>query len=300
MEPIEIGNEPTVVDEMSPRFRQSFERVEPEMKALAESDLSSINLDVPSAVATVLGAVPEIRKLLEAAASLTELDLTRVAKLEDYALALGYAHAVYRAASEPNNDVTDIAAEALTVRDTLYMDAIALGHRRLLDQNRLARLRSNAGYKNIAFDVLGLVALLREHWAVIQDKTAVRYHELEAAERLADRLITAVGLREQGPVALTAAVAARLRAYTLFLRSYDEARRAVQYLRWHQGDADTIAPSLYAGRASRKRPMEPIAQGGTSGAPTTPASPAPPGNPRVPAGTAIGVGLPGSSPFSDA
>ena len=62
--------------------------------------------------------------------------------------------------------------------------------------------------------MLGLVALLREHWAAIQDKTAVRSQELEAAERSAERLLTA-GLREQGPVALTAAVAARRRAYTL-------------------------------------------------------------------------------------
>jgi hypothetical protein len=170
---------------------------------------------------------------------------------------------------------------------------------------RVAKLRSINGYKNIAFDVLGLVALLREHWATIQNKTAVRSEELEAAERLADRLVTAVGLRDQAPVALTAAVATRLRAYTLFMRSYDEARRAVEYLRWHQGDADSIAPSLYAGRGNGRRSQEPITEGATSGGPTSPTSPTPPtsptspvspGNPPVPA---PGAGLPGSNPFSN-
>lgn len=192
----------------------------------------------------------------------------------------------------PNDNPTDIAAEAVTVRDTLYTDAIALARRRLLEEDRVAKLRSNAGYKNIAFDVLGLVALLREHWAAIQNKTAVQSEELEAAERLADRLITAVGLREQGPVSLTVAVAARLRAYTLFVRSYDEARRAVQYLRWHQGDADTIAPSLYAGRSNGRRPPEPITDGTTAGGttlptpPVSPTAPVSPGNPPVPAQSA--------------
>jgi len=36
------------------------------------------------------------------------------------------------------------------------------------------------------------------------------------------------------------------------MRAYDEARRAVVFLRWHQDDADTITPSLYAGRGKGK------------------------------------------------
>lgn len=35
-------------------------------------------------------------------------------------------------------------------------------------------------------------------------------------------------------------------------RAYDDARRAVTYLRWHEDDADEIAPSLYAGRGGRR------------------------------------------------
>jgi hypothetical protein len=45
----------------------------------------------------------------------------------------------------------------------------------------------------------------------------------------------------------------RQKAFTLFVRAYDEARRAVQYLRAKAGDADSIAPSLYQGRAGRRR-----------------------------------------------
>lgn len=50
----------------------------------------------------------------------------------------------------------------------------------------------------------------------------------------------------------------RQRAFTLFARAYDECRRAATYLRWQEGDADELVPSLYSGRnASRRGPEEP-------------------------------------------
>jgi hypothetical protein len=43
-----------------------------------------------------------------------------------------------------------------------------------------------------------------------------------------------------------------MRAFTLFLRTYGDAQRAVEYLRSEQGDAESIAPSLYTGRGRKK------------------------------------------------
>jgi len=65
-------------------------------------------------------------------------------------------------------------------------------------------------------------------------------------------------LRHEVPERATEAADVRRRADTLFVRAYDEVRRIVAYLRWHEGDADSIAPSLYAKRkASRRRRKEP-------------------------------------------
>ena len=44
----------------------------------------------------------------------------------------------------------------------------------------------------------------------------------------------------------------RSRAYTLFVRAYDQCRRAAAYLRWNEGDADEFAPSLFTSRGPRK------------------------------------------------
>lgn len=42
-----------------------------------------------------------------------------------------------------------------------------------------------------------------------------------------------------------------MRAFTLLCSYYDQARRAVTYLRWGKGDLDSIAPSLYKRRNKR-------------------------------------------------
>jgi hypothetical protein len=237
------------------RQQQAFDRLEPEIRALAaNADLWHINVDIQHAVTTVLGVVPKVRSLRPAlAATLPTFDLALLDKLEDHAFALAHAHAVYRAAVKPVDEVPALAAETTAVRDALLSDATALARRGLLDEGRVGKLHSPNGYKNIAFDVLGLVSLFREAWSRIENKTAVEPHELERAERMAKRLLKAVGVRQEANVAVDAAAGVRHRAFTLFMRAYDEVRRAVQYLRWHEGDAERIAPSLYAGRGSGRR-----------------------------------------------
>jgi len=45
----------------------------------------------------------------------------------------------------------------------------------------------------------------------------------------------------------------RQRAFTLLIKRYEEVRRAVLFVRCCEGDADSIAPSLWAGRGRRNR-----------------------------------------------
>ena len=40
--------------------------------------------------------------------------------------------------------------------------------------------------------------------------------------------------------------------FTLFARRYDQLRRAATYLRWEEGDADSVVPSIFA-KAKRPR-----------------------------------------------
>ena len=291
-------------DGQTTTFLAAFQKLEQEIRGLPEDDLVAVNLDVSAAVSTVLGAVPDIVARRAEMAKLEGFDVKKLDKLRDYALALGHAHGAYRAALGPTDPVSKLGEDALAMREQLYTDAAGLAKRGLLDAGRVSKLKSGLGYRNLAFDVVGLVQLFRERAKELAGKTPVTEQELKQAEQLAEKLVEAVGLREQSPQGVTAATLLRQQAFTLFTNAYDEARRALSFLRWHQGDVDQIAPSLFAGRGGRK-PIEPAP---TEPAPIEPADPthaAPTGTVPAAGSTAhaatapsVGVGLPGATPFT--
>jgi hypothetical protein len=280
-------------------FVAGFQHVEAEIQALQERDLVPVNLDVPTAVAMVLGALPQIRALRSTFTQLLGFDIARFDKLRDYTLALGHTHAMFRAATGPSDAVTALAEDVTAMRDVLEADAMALAKRKILDEAQVTKLKSGSGYKNIAFEVVGLVGLFREHWDAIKGRSALQEEELEQGGQLAQQLVTAIGVREHAPVVVSAASDLRQRAFTLFMNAYDDVRRAVSYLHWADGGADEIAPSLFAGRGGRGAP-EPAPQP----VPTPPVSPTPAATtpvthlaPTAVPDAATAVGLPGSSPF---
>ncbi len=66
----------------------------------------------------------------------------------------------------------------------------------------------------------------------------------------------ALGEREQAQASEPGKMDAnerRKRAFSLFVNAYDQCRRAAAYLRWNEGDADELLPSLYAGRSVNRQ-----------------------------------------------
>jgi hypothetical protein len=182
------------------------------------------------------------------------------------------------------------------VRETLLADANTLVARGYINASVLKQLKGPVGYKNVATDLQILGSVLKDNWATIAGKCATQLGELEHAIKLAARILRVVGLREQSPAVIAAAADIRMRAFTLFTRAYDDARRAVIYVRWHEGDADAIAPSLYAGRSNgRKKPAEddhdnppaPAATPSTGSPPVTTGTPANPLQPTKPTSVAV-------------
>lgn len=69
-------------------------------------------------------------------------------------------------------------------------------------------------------------------------------------------LLRTVG-RRQFTHAIAVAAQLRLRTFTLLIRTYDDARRAVTFLCGRATDPNSIAPSLYGGRKRRKGKADP-------------------------------------------
>ncbi len=180
-------------------------------------------------------------------------DFEQFDKLEQYTLALNQAQSSYRSAASPKANVVELATEVTALRDKLLVNAQSLASMGLINSERLKNVKVAPGYRALASDVLTLDTVFRENWAQVAGKTPFSQADLHAAGSLALELVAAVGQREQAPVLVGEAALMRQKAFTLFVRAYDEARRAVLYLRAKAGDADSIAPSLYLGRAGRRR-----------------------------------------------
>jgi hypothetical protein len=238
-------------------FTAAYERRLPAILALKDSDLATLNVDVHASTTTALGALPKIRAFTARIAALGDIDQSLIEGLEDYAQAASEAHSRYVTALVPRNEAAALQDEALKTRRVFRADAEALAARGLIDRARLAPFKNRSGYRNLAFELIDYANLLRDCWPMIQGRTGVLAEEIQRAKELGEELVLAVANREQGAVKVAETEAIRHRAVTLFLKAYDETRRAVKFLRWRERDAETIVPSLYRGRGGRGKKGRP-------------------------------------------
>ncbi|HEX2875150.1 MAG TPA: hypothetical protein VHP33_28055 [Polyangiaceae bacterium] len=175
-------------------------------------------------------------------------------RLEVYTKALQQAHAHYRMTVEPADHLQDLVEHGTTLRKQLLADAHALILRGHLQRNALQNLKTRPGSTSLASDLLTLAQLFRAHWPALAHKCTPE-SDLALAEHLGANLLHVVG-RRQFTHAIAVAAQLRLRTFTLFIRTYDDLRRAVTYLCGRETDPNRIAPSLYGGRKRRKRKQE--------------------------------------------
>jgi hypothetical protein len=134
----------------------------------------------------------------------------------------------------------------------LLVDAKALVARGLFPAEVVRKATDARGYLSATRSVLLLTSLFRSRWTEIADFTPTTLEDLAEAQRLAGALVDAAATADTTPEH-AAAADLRRRAVADAVRIYEELRRQMSYLRWHQGDVDTIVPSLFAGRGGRKK-----------------------------------------------
>ena len=241
-------------------FETPFNELLPRFQALEPDDIVAVNVDVPTAVATALGAQPKLLELTERLArALPEFDLELVSKLDDYAFALSHAQTLYSMASASASAelLQLLSKEGTALRETLWTDARTLVLRQLIDGRQLREVKGRGGYRSLAVDLQILAQVFRDEGARVEGKCATSVAEINRAEQLAAALLSTAGLVKHGQTTAAAAADLRARAFTVFTRAYDQIRRAMVYLRWNDGDVDAVAPSLYRGRGGHgKKKME--------------------------------------------
>lgn len=235
--------------ELEPRMTAAYHRVAPELVAVPASSLLVVNVHIPTVVPKVLALLPGIRELRSGLVDeLPRLDVARFDRLEDHLLAMGHAHVLYREAGTPKATWTENHVFARELRDRFFVFAIRLVQLDVLPREALASVSGMTRFDDVTEDLATLESTFRREWARVVPHTPLVAAELERAATLVASMRETRRRRDEAPRTFEDASAARMRAFTLFLETYDLARRAASHLRWREGDADAIAPWLHPTR----------------------------------------------------
>lgn len=264
--------------------RRSYERVVKDIDAVPDDALSPVNLDLLSAASVSIGVSGAIAAYRPGIAKLFDTDVRCVDLLPDVAKATWYLCITNFQPAEPPNQ---LEAEVQPTRSKLLMWAIPLAETGIFNKADIDKIREGSGIRDAAGDIVALVALYRNNWDRVRTMCGITEEELDRASKVGPAVFAAASRREHEPAMSPAQSALRVKkAWTLLDRYYTQCRRAIAYLRYAEGDVDTIAPNLRRNLGTGRR---------------TPETPAPVEPPTPTTGpTPIMAGAPvggGSSPF---
>ena len=257
-----------------------------EIDAMPDSDIVAARVEIAASAATAIGSMPEIEAHRAAIVSVfgpsggETLD-----RLVPIARALLAAHAAHLAVAD--RDLEPMAQELMEVRTRLFIAASALIQRKVVHKKSFVSLTGGQSYQARVTDTMVLVAWFRGNAATIAPHTKVDEAELAAAEEKADAFLFAYSQRDQAQAGTSQSARDRARAFTLFFNTYESVRQMLTYLRWHEGDIQQIAPSLFTRGPRKQAEDDDVTPPGSDIAPP-------------PNGRPVSPGLPGSDPFSPA
>jgi hypothetical protein len=236
----------------------------------ASEVLRALRLDARSAGAIAGGSLPRI--VQHRAALVAEFGERAGALIDDLPTVIyaAYQASYDVAAADDERDLRAAHRDLAAEHRILVGDLDALANRKIIDRSRIDAGRSTQGYRTTIDSTFVLLSLVRSLWPTIEPKTLLTLDDLERIQGKARALLDRVNRREQRATRM-AARDLRARALTLLVRTYDELRRMLTFVRWAQDDADAIAPSLYARRGRGKRVVSESDPSDEGLDPTTPA-----------------------------
>jgi hypothetical protein len=219
------------------------------MLALPKSKVTVVNLNLTEAIAAGLGVLPNVQLHREGLSkSVLDCRFDWLDGLEDYTLALNYARAEYLTVTRPRRCAPEVWLEARQVRRVLMQDWRALAARGLSSESLLRGVQRGKGYLELGTD---LTVLSHVHRAYAAAAGVPPPAEVERASQLARVILAAGGRPDPKSEAVIGGRDMQNRAFTVFVRAYNEARFSIAYMRRDEGDVDRIIPSLYAARRAR-------------------------------------------------
>ena len=235
-------------------LKAALDRMRPELEAMPPEEVVQYALDPTRSAGVVIGSLPRIEKHRAAMqAQFGDQAITYLDELPIIANATKQAD-IELIAADSASDLSERFAQVAEDHQLLLTDADALANRKLLDRSRVDAGRPAQGYRATATSTLVLIALLRERWEDVKDRTPLTLEDLEKIEARAQAMLKLLDEREHGSTRLPAEQM-RTRALCKLVRTYGEVQRMLTYVRWWEEDAEAIAPSLWTARRKASTPM---------------------------------------------
>lgn len=250
----------------------AFASVRAEIGAVPDDALVKINVDIPYATTTGLGAADRIDEILDDLAELPRYDLEPVRSMRTYAGAALHAHLLALEPAPRESSMPGLIAEATRLRGDFMLLGEALARLGLVSAAHVAALRRGRGHRDTANALCALATLFAQKWSEIGSQMPISRATVRRAARVGTQLQIALGKRNieaRSRDARDELRLARARAYTLFHCAYDHCRRGVSFVRWTYGDVEEYVPSLYPKR-KRRSPARPLSREHRSGSESVP------------------------------
>lgn len=257
----------------------AYRRVSGAIAAVSDEQLVTMNVDVPTAAGVVKAAAlrlaPMRASLVDA---IRHFDVSAFDQLADVADAVVYLHTELKRQDEPEDVTPALYEEALRYRERVVSVGRLLVKLQLIDTTAFQSAGSVLGYRSVGLELIGTCTTLLEKLPSLAGRCPLTEAQLLRGRTLGNMLLDAVNERGVDVERTSPMHKERLRAFSLMSHRYDELRRAVAFVRWHEEDAEALAPSWFAGRnagrsvrgATPEAPREPAA----ADAPKTEAAPA--------------------------
>jgi hypothetical protein len=249
-----------------PMANDALEAIKPELVGMPEEKVRrgqkvDVNWASDMVVANVEKAAQHWRALEE---EFEERASSLLHRLPIVARAARQAQVEY-VSTQKSEDLTPARDNVKRYYTRLHTELNSCVQRGLIDSTALTPAEPLLGYQETIQSTLVLVRLARTSWEKIQGHTQLTKEEVDEAERLALDLGHAIARRDQGVESVPAAEL-RVRALSLLIDEYDRLRQMVSFVRWREGDADSITPSIFTQRGRR---------GSGSSEPEEPSDPSP-------------------------
>jgi len=243
---------------------KAYLQVSAELESFDSSTFTYMNVDVESATAIVLGVADQVLAYRERIAKLPEFDMVHVDKLVDYAKAAWFLFVTNQPAVA-GKEADALIKEAGELRAKLLVWAPPLVAGGFFEEAAVARIREGGGFKDLASDLVALVALYRSKWQSVGTIVGVTDEELVRAAQLGTAVF-GIASRKENAAKPGAEGSLRLRkAWSRLELAYNEVRRALDYLRPRDLPLDEIVPNLRRNLGPRgAKPAEATASTGSN------------------------------------